>query len=40
MLSYLQYFRLLTILLLLAIPLVLLLEKPVHQTPGARSSSG
>jgi MFS family permease len=35
MLSYLQYFRLLTILLLLAIPLVLLLKRPVHQTRAA-----
>jgi MFS transporter, DHA2 family, multidrug resistance protein len=38
MLSYLQYFRLLTILLLLAVPLVLLLKEPVHQTQGTRTA--
>jgi hypothetical protein len=38
MLSYLQYFRLLTSLLLLAVPLVLLLKKPVHQTHAAGSA--
>jgi DHA2 family multidrug resistance protein len=38
MLSYLEYFRLLAVFLLLAIPLVLLLKKPVHQTRGAASA--
>jgi hypothetical protein len=38
MLSYLEHFRLLAVFLLLAIPLVLLLQKPVHQTRGAASA--
>jgi hypothetical protein len=40
MLSYVQYFRPLTIVLLLAVPLVFLLKKPVHQTGAAGSAAG
>jgi DHA2 family multidrug resistance protein len=39
MISYLQVFRLLTLILLAAIPLVLLLKKPGHQTRAAASTA-
>jgi MFS transporter, DHA2 family, multidrug resistance protein len=39
MISYIELFRLLAVFFLLAIPLVLLLEKPAHQTTPARPSA-